>query len=189
MTLDDKAANACRCMGLNVLREESCNFPGLGEYYDPAVDEPEPVEPAALGDPPAEPVIPAAPPEPNDQTDQVAVAQYLQALQQYQADVEKIQQDYKTQIEDFQARADVFTAEMTAYQEDRARWEIDRNAAVGKAEGIISTFYDNFGWAFINKDDRSEFWTRLGIAWGVQGLIITVLFFATLFAIYRKDRV
>lgn len=188
MSLDDKIANQCNCMGLNSLKEETCNFPGLGEFYDPVIDEPEPVEPAALGDPPVEPEIPSPPEEPANQTDQVAVAQYLQALKQYQDDVKEIQDDYKLQIEDYQARADVFTAEMVKYQEDRGLWEIERNAAVGKAEGTIGTFKENFGWAFVNKANASKFWSSLLIAWGVQLLIITVLFFGTLFAIYRKDR-
>ncbi len=45
LTLDDKAARGCRCMGLAALDPDSCNFPGLGAYYDPALDQPEPIEP------------------------------------------------------------------------------------------------------------------------------------------------
>ena len=81
MSMEDKAAHGCNCMGVNALREQSCNFPGLGKNYDAAIDQPEPVEPAALGDPPAEPVMPDPPAKPANPNDQVAMAQYLQALE------------------------------------------------------------------------------------------------------------
>jgi ABC-type multidrug transport system ATPase subunit len=45
--------SSCNCMGVNALNENSCNFPGLGEAYDPAIDQPDPVEPAPGGDDPA----------------------------------------------------------------------------------------------------------------------------------------
>ena len=188
MTLDDKLAQGCRCLGINALRQETCNFAGLGEYYDPALDEAEPVEPADIGDPPAEPVIPPAPAEPADPNDRIAVAQYLQALQDYQDQVQKIRDEYKAQLEDYQARADVYKAEMTDYQEKRTEWEVNRNAAVGKAERTISLFKDNFGWAFVDKEDTATYWSRLVFTWMMQGLMITVLFLFILFAIYRKDR-
>ncbi len=31
MSMDDKVAHGCNCMGVNVLREQSCNFPGMGK--------------------------------------------------------------------------------------------------------------------------------------------------------------
>ena len=48
MTLDDKAANGCRCMGLAVFEHGSCNFPGLGQYIVPELSQAAPLEPAAL---------------------------------------------------------------------------------------------------------------------------------------------
>ena len=91
MTLDDKKANSCNCMGLSMLKEDSCNFPGLGKFYDPAVDEPQPIEPAPLEAPPPEPVIPERPVQPLDQSDTVAMAKFFDELQKWEADATAIQ--------------------------------------------------------------------------------------------------
>ncbi len=187
LTLEQKEQLGCRCMGLNALREASCNFPGLGEFYDPAIDQAEPVEPAALGDPPAEPVMPPAPEQPADPSDQVAMAVYLQALQDYQKQVEEIQDAYRAEVNAYQEKADQYADDMKAYQEEKATWEINRNAAVGKAEGLIDTFHKNFGWAFVDKNNTSAYWSRLITVWGMQGLIILINFALILVFIYRKD--
>jgi ABC-type multidrug transport system ATPase subunit/pSer/pThr/pTyr-binding forkhead associated (FHA) protein len=187
LTLEQKEQLGCRCMGLNALRETSCNFPGLGEFYDPAIDQAEPIEPAALGDPPAEPEIPPAPEQPADSTDQVAVAVYLQALQDYQKQVEAIQDSYRAEVTAYQDKGDQYADDMKAYQEEKATWEINRNAAVGKAEGMIDTFYENFGWAFVDQNDSGAYWSRIMTVWGMQGLIIVINFALILVFIYRKD--
>jgi len=187
MSLEDKAAHGCGCMGVNALREDSCNFPGLGTNYNPAIDEPAPIEPAPIGDPPPEPVMPEPPTKPTDQNDQVALAQYLQALNDYQAKVDKIRASYKEQVNEFQTKSDLYKAEMTAYQTKRTQWELDRNAAVGKAESIINTFNNNFGWAFVDKKDKTEYWSRILFAWGVEVGMIFLLFVIILVSIYRKD--
>jgi hypothetical protein len=57
-----------------MLKQENCNYPGLGEFYNPAIDQPPPVEPPPLGEPPPEPVLPERPVEPFDQSDNVAMA-------------------------------------------------------------------------------------------------------------------
>ncbi len=82
MTLED-ATERCNCMGANVLKEEYCYFPGIGEYYDEAIDEPAPVEPPALRERPEEPQLPPEPEQPADQSDSVAMADYFEALQNY----------------------------------------------------------------------------------------------------------
>jgi ABC-type multidrug transport system ATPase subunit/predicted component of type VI protein secretion system len=188
MDLADKEALGCRCIGLNALRETSCNFPGLGEFYDPAIDQAEPVEPASIGDPPAEPQLPPAPQSPTDLTDQAAMAQYLQKLQEYQRLTKQIQDNYRAEVNAYQEKADQYAEAMKAYQEEKAKWEISRNAAVGKAEGMIDTFHKNFGWAFVNRDDADEYWSRIWFAWAIQGVIIGLLFVLMLFFIYRKGR-
>jgi hypothetical protein len=188
MDIDDKAAHGCNCMGLNVLREQTCLFPGVGKYYNPAIDQPAPVEPASIGDPPVEPVMPDPPAKPADPNDQLAMAQYLQALNDYQAKVDQIRADYKLQVNDYQAKSDVYKAQMTDYQTKRTQWEIDRNSAVSKAEGIINTFNNDFGWSFVNKKDTSIYWSRILTAWGIAVGMVFVLFLMTLWFIYRKDR-
>jgi ABC-type multidrug transport system ATPase subunit len=188
MDLDEKAAAGCNCMGLSALDENSCNFPGLGAYYDPAIDAPAPVEPPGIGEPPAEPEIPPPPPEPQDQTDPVAVAEYLNALGAYSDQVEAIQDDFRGEMQDYQAQAEIFQAEMVVYMEDRARWEVERNAPVTTAEAVIGQFNENFGWSFVNKEDSQAYWSRLALSWGVLAGQIGLLFLAILFVIARKDR-
>ena len=64
--------------------------------------------------------------------------------------------------------SDLYKAEMTAYQTKRTQWELDRNAAVSKAEGIINTFNNDFGWAFVNKKDSAEYWSFILSAWAID---------------------
>lgn len=205
LSLDQKTTLGCNCMGLNALKQSSCSFPGVGAYYTAALDQPKPVEPAAIGDPPPDPVMPPdpqLPPEPQKPAnlgDQAATAAYLQNLQTYQqqvkqiqdayrAQVQKIQDDYRVQIKAYQDRANAYKDAMTQYQKDEANWEIDRNTAVSKAEALIKRFKEDFGFAFVNKDDKRAFWLRIFSTWGVQAGIIGLLFFLILFAIYRKDK-
>jgi len=155
LTLEEKDARNCTCMGTNSLHKDTCTFPGIGQYYDPAIDQQAPVEPAPIGEPPAEPAISPAPQRPLDQTDQVAMAKYLQ--------------------------------DMTAYQEVRTSWEIDRNAAVGKAEALINQFNTDFGWAFVNKNDSPAYWTKLLSAWGMMVFIQAILFSLILMVMNRKS--
>ncbi len=187
MSLDEKEARGCRCLGLNALDPESCSFPGLGSYYDPVLDEPEPVEPEALGDPPPEPEAPTAPQPPANPTDQVAMGQFLLDLQAYQTEVDQIQADYRTALSDYQDKADAYKTAATDYQEALAEWEIGRNTAVSKAEGLLGRFHEDFGWAFVDKGDASAYWSKLFAAWGVQAAIIMILLAVILVAIYRKN--
>jgi ABC-type multidrug transport system ATPase subunit len=187
MTSDDKENLSCRCMGTNVFIPESCHFPGIGQYYHPAVVAPEPVEPPPLGDPPPEPVMPDPPEAPADQSDQIAVSAYMVALQDYQEEVNLIQDQYKADIEDYQARGDVYKAEVTAYQTELAEWGIDRMSAISGAEGLIESMYDEFGWTFVNKENSSYYYQRITTTWIAQSLLILIMFGITLFLIKRKD--
>jgi ABC-type multidrug transport system ATPase subunit/pSer/pThr/pTyr-binding forkhead associated (FHA) protein len=186
LTLEEKQARGCICMGLNALNSASCSFPGLGAYYDPALDQPEPQPPAAVGDPPPQPVLPPEPRAPADQSDAQAMAQYAQQLEDYQRQVDSLQADYQKQLAAYQAQADVYQANIQAYQAALADWNIKRSTAVSKAESLLARFHQDFGWAFVNKDDSHLFWSRLLLAWGAQGVMIGGLFFITLFAISRK---
>jgi hypothetical protein len=187
LTLDDKENLGCRCMGTNIFDPESCYFPGLGEFYHPAVDAEQPVEPAPLGDPPQEPVMPDPPEPPADQSDQIAVSAYLVALQDYQDEVKTIQDQYKAEIEDYQAKTDVYKAEVTAYQTELAEWGIDRMSAISGAESLISSMNGDFGWTFVNKEDTPYYYGRIGTTWLAQGVLIIIMFAITLFLIKRKD--
>jgi hypothetical protein len=114
------------------------------------------------------------------------MAQFLQDLKKHQVQVEQIQADYKAQLAVYQANAAAFKDEATTYQVALADWKIKRNTAVGKAEGLINRFHEDFGWAFVNKGDNQVFWSKILFAWGVQTLIITVLFLLILLSIYWK---
>jgi hypothetical protein len=187
MTLEDKENFNCRCMGTNVFDPESCQFPGIGQFYHPAVVAPEPAEPPPLGDPPPEPVMPDPPEPPADQSDQIAVSAYLVALQDYQEEANLIQDQYKADIEDYQARGDVYKAEVTAYQTELAEWGIDRMSAISSGEGLIKNMVEEFGWTFVNKEDSSYYYRRIITTWIAQSLLILIMFGITLFLIKRKD--
>jgi hypothetical protein len=186
LTLEEKAAKGCSCLGLNALNPASCSFPGLGAYYDPALDQPEPQPPDAIGDPPQEPALPQEPQPPADQSDAQAMAQYVQQLETYQHMVDGLQADYQGQLVAYQAQATALQADMQAYQAALADWNIKRNTAVSKAESLLGRFHQDFGWTFVNGDDSQEFWARLLLAWGAQVVMIGVLFLIILFSIARK---
>jgi ABC transport system ATP-binding/permease protein len=150
MTIDQKVENNCRCLGPNMLRQESCNHPGLGQFYIPAIDGPDPVEPEPLGDPPPEPGIPERPVEPADQSDTVAMAEFFNALKVWEEQATAVQEEYKRQIEEFQVRAGVYQAEKVAYETARVELQV----AVAPAEGIVKTFHDGIGWSYVDKEDR-----------------------------------
>ena len=183
MTIDQKVENNCRCLGPNMLKQASCNHPGLGEFYIPAIDQPPPVEPEPLGDPPPEPIIPERPEQPADQSDTVAMAEFFTALQEWEKQATTIQEEYKQQIDDFQTRAEVYQAEKVAYETARVQLQV----AVAPAEGIVRTFYDGVGWSYVNKEDRPAYFAKIYKAWLVQIFICVILFVAILYLQKRKD--
>ncbi|MEJ2209579.1 MAG: FHA domain-containing protein [Anaerolineae bacterium] len=186
LTLQDKEQRGCRCMGLAALDANSCDFPGLGAFYDPAIDQPEPVAPAPIGDPPAEPTLPPRPEAPADQTDQQALARYVQELDDYQSEVDRIQAQYEGEMANYQARASTYQSQIQTYRSALAEWTLKRSTAVSKAESLLGRFYDDFGWAFVDKDDADAFVPRLLTAWGVLGGMVVALSLGILLAISRK---
>jgi len=187
MSLDDKLDYGCRCMGVKMLEEDSCSFPGLGLFYNPLIAQPPPEEPPPLAPPPSEPVLPERPVEPVNQSDSVAMADFFTALKAWEGQASLIQEDYKRQIEAYQAQSEVYKSEVIAYQTELANWQIAQASAVTPAESIVNQFYSNFGWIFVNKEDSSAYWAKLVKTWLVQSFIIVVLFVAILFLQKRKD--
>ena len=187
MTIDNKLTYGCRCMGLNMLREGSCNYPGLSEFYNPAIDQPPPVEPVPVGPPPAEPVIPERPVQPADQSDNVAMADFFVQLQAWETQATTIQEEYKEQIEAYQAQAEVYKSEAIAYQQELIGWQIAQASAVTAAEGVVDTFKTGFGWTYVDKENVTAYWGKIIFAWLVQGGIVLILFTAILFLQKRKD--
>lgn len=187
MTLEDKEAQGCRCMGVAIFKPGSCNFPGVGKFYTPEVDQPAIPVPAELGPKPPEPVIPPAPTPPADQSDQVEMVKYMNALKAYQDQVAVIQEDYKNQMALYESQAEIYQAQMEEYQKAVLEYETARNSAVQKAEGVIDAVNTSFGWAFVNKDDPEVFRAWLIQSWGAQGIIVAVFLAIILFLIKRKD--
>ena len=183
----DEATAQCSCMRLNVLRQDSCNFPGLGRFYNPVIDEPKPVEPAALGERPPEPNVPPAPEAPEDQSDTVAMAVYFDDLQLYQDTVRVMQDQYRQDIRAYESEAQLYKAELTAYQEDFVGWEISRTAAVDPAVSIIGRYREEFGWTYVNKGDDKAYWAKVTTTWIAMGGIILVLTLGVLLIVKRKD--
>jgi hypothetical protein len=188
MSMDDKLKAGCRCMGVKALDPKSCNFPGLGAYYDPAIDQPKPPEPAPVGDPPAKPTLPDPPIEPANKNDPAAMNAYLEALKVQQATVQKLQSDYQTKVDAYQKLVDQYQKDVLAYQEKLGKWEIARNGAVGLAEGIIRRFLEHFDWAIVDKQDKALYTETIIKTWASQATIILVFFALTLVSMKMKDR-
>ncbi len=187
--MDDKVANGCRCMGPNIFDENSCYFPGVGGFYVEELDQPKPVEPAELGDTPPAPEIPPPPPQPGEGAGTLELTQYLESLRIYQEETDEIREDYEAQIEAHQAKAEVYQTEIRSYQEDLLEWETERNSAVGKAEGVMGSIRDEFGWTFVAKDDTADFISAIMVT-GFAQVVISVVFFGMILVfIKRKDKV
>jgi ABC transport system ATP-binding/permease protein len=166
MSLEDKINAGCNCKGVNMLKEESCNHPGLGKFRVALVDEPLPAEPAPLPPEPARPV------EPENQSDTVAMADFFAELK-----------NYETEVEEYKRKVELYQAERVAYETARAELLI----AVAPAEGIIRTFYEGIGFMYVDKNDTAAYFAKIVKTWVVQGLIILILFAAILYLQKRKD--
>ncbi len=188
MTLAEKENLGCLCLGTNTLRRKSCEFPGLGGYYNEAIDAPQPIGPSPIGEPPEKPQIPEAPPEPTDPNDLVAMNAYLQALKEHQASVAAIQSEYEANVEAYQTQVKQYQESQLKYQQDLADWEIKRTEAVGQAEGVLGRFHRLFGWATTDQKDAAEFTGMLIRTWLAQLTIISVLFILIVIMMKTKDR-
>jgi ABC-type multidrug transport system ATPase subunit/pSer/pThr/pTyr-binding forkhead associated (FHA) protein len=187
MSLDQKTAFGCKCMGLAIFKPNSCNFPGISQFYNPEIDQPAPTEPAALGPEPTEPAIPVAPAPPVDQNDKVAMVQYMNALQSYQDDVKVIQDQYRSAINLYRSQADLYTAQLKEYQTAKISYEAARNKAVSSAEALIKNSTDKIGWSFVDIRDMKTLIPWITQTWIAQLIIIGVYFLLILVFIKRKD--
>lgn len=187
MTTEEKLANGCDCIGPNALDQDNCNFPGVGAFYNEAIDQPEPEAPPPPPDRPADPDLPPPPAEPEDQSDSVAVAEYLDALQQYQDEVNQIQSESEAAFASYEAELEVYQAKVAEYQQARIQWQLGREAAIQPVEGMINASERDFGWAFADKEDPLAYWGTILASWLAQGIIIGLLFVAILILQKRKD--
>jgi ABC-type multidrug transport system ATPase subunit/pSer/pThr/pTyr-binding forkhead associated (FHA) protein len=185
MTLEMKDEQGCRCLGTAIFSQ--CQFPGVRGSYNEAVDEPPPVHP---GDPPvrpAEPELPPEPVEPENQADQIAMAEYLDALEVWQADVDVIQSDYQAQLDVYQRDLEDYQDARADYERENGEWRADRASAVVPAETLIERMNRDFGWTFVSKEDPPAYYGKIFRTWMAQGIYSAVLFVTILFLQKRKD--
>jgi len=183
MTIDQKVENNCKCLGPNMLKEDSCNHPGLGEFYIPAIDGPPPVEPEPLPERPPDPVFPPEPIQPADQSDTVAMAEFATAAQQWREEAKVIEEKFRNDLAEYEAEVQVYQAEKVAYETARVELQV----AVAPAEGIVQTFYDGVGWSYVDKEDSAAYFGKITKTWMVQIFICLILFGAILVLQKRKD--
>ena len=187
MSEEDKIANGCQCLGTNSVRIETCNFPGLGQFYNPTIDVGLPAAPGEEPEAPPELFIPDPPPKPEDESDTVAMAEYLELLQDYQVEVNQLQETSKLEFAEYEAEITLYQAELMAYQEALIEYSAAVATAVQPAETVLATFVGNLGWAFVDRDNPEEFFPFLYKTWVAQSLIILILFGGILFLQKRKD--
>ena len=115
------------------------------------------------------------------------MVQYLNALQSYQDEVTLIQDQYRSEMSLYEAQAEMYQAQMKDYQQDRLSYESARNSAIASAEGMIKSIKEEFGWAFVNKNDPEIYYPWLVKTWVAQTVLIGVYFLLILILIKRKD--
>jgi ABC-type multidrug transport system ATPase subunit/pSer/pThr/pTyr-binding forkhead associated (FHA) protein len=186
LTLDEKNRD-CICMGDNALRENSCNFPGLGSYYDEAIDTADPVKPAEPGPKPSEPVLPEKPADPSNPNNIRELQTYLNDLNVYNDEVAKLQDDYKEKINAWQDEQDAYKDKLETYQTDLTELKVKRAVAVGAAESTIENYKEDFGWTFVDKNDKASYPKKVFGTWLAQLIIILVLLAGTIFMQKKRD--
>lgn len=186
LTLEEKNEN-CICMGENALREDKCYFPGLGSYYDEAIDTIDPIEPAEPGPQPKEPVLPEEPAEPENPNNILELQAYLNDLGIYNDEVARLQDEYKEKIDDWQDDQETYKDEIKDYQEELTELKVKRAVAVGAAESTIENYKDDFGWTFVDKTDEEGYHKSLFGTWAAQLIIILVLLAGTVYMQRRRD--
>jgi ABC-type multidrug transport system ATPase subunit/pSer/pThr/pTyr-binding forkhead associated (FHA) protein len=187
MTLEQKSLFGCKCMGLAIFNPDSCNFPGVGQFYTSEIDQPAPIEPSALGPEPTEPVIPPAPEPPADQNDKIAMVQYMNALSSYQDEVKLLQDQFRSEMDLYRSQADLYTANMKDYQAAKVVYEATRDTAVRSAETLIEANIEVMGWTFVNTRDNKTLIPWVTQTWIAQLIIIGVYLMLILLFIKRKD--
>jgi ABC-type multidrug transport system ATPase subunit len=175
LTEEDKIEQ-CSCMGPNVFSK--CCFPGILDFYDPAVDAPEPAQPPRPGDPPPKPAEP--PPSPGDRPESPFTPEFQdweKSTKQYQEDMDSYEQtmdQYRKDMEAYRERIDHYDDELTVWQDEYRTWKENRSKAIGQAEAVIERVNDDYGDAF--RVSVSGHWTVLaGIIIILFGVILGVM--------------
>lgn len=177
----------CSCMGENALRQISCDFPGVGSYYDAAIDTKDPVKPTEPGPKPQEPVMPVAPAAPTDPNNLQALQAYLGELNIYNDQVAILQDQYKNQLDLWQNEQEQYKTNIETYQEDLTELEVKRAIAIGSAEATIENYKDEYGWTFLDKTNQEDYIGAIAKTWLAQIAIILIVFIGTVFSQRRWE--
>lgn len=177
----------CNCMGANALRESSCNFPGVGEYYDVAIDEADPLEPEPIRDEPSPADLPDEPERPFNLNDPLALQQYLNELSAFNEEVTEIRHAYEIDLAHYRVERELHQVRQFVYQTELTELELNRAAATGSAEARIRFFHNDFGWTFVDKENEGLYMQTLLTTWLAQSTIILVLLAGTLVMQRRRD--
>jgi hypothetical protein len=175
LTEEYKTEN-CTCMGPQLF--QSCCFPGIRKYYDPAIDEIEPrkpVKPLYPGDSPIQPNVP-------ERSNYKSIREWNDAYQKYLDTVrgwDENLESYSKKTKSYQDQIKKYEKDIDAYTKDYKQWQGNRSEAIGKAEGLISTMKQNYGQSF-NVDVARH--------WGILTGIIIILFLALLAIQKLKDQ-
>jgi len=138
-----KVAN-CSCAGINVFSK--CNFPGIMDFYVPAVAAAEPAKPSK----PAQPADPQKKPiEPRKRD--LSDPKYYQDIQDYQDALKQWgsqMENYSREVSTYEERMNDYETRVDSYTEDYKDWRSSRESAIGNAEGLINTVNENYGHTF-----------------------------------------
>ena len=115
------------------------------------------------------------------------MAEYFEALEVWEGEVNDIQGTYEAEIELYRADAEIYQAELVEFQTAMAEWQGARAVAVQPAEAMVRQVYTDFGWTFVNKENRAGFIGKIASTWAAQLVISSILFGGILVLQKRKD--
>jgi ABC-type multidrug transport system ATPase subunit len=184
LTEEDKSM--CKCLGPNIFTE--CNFPGIRSYYDPSVEQAEPLQPVKPADPPEEPAeAPEQPSTPEEFSSDPMTAmeqmdEYKEEMDAWKEEMDAWKEEaerYKEQVNEYREQVAQYEDDMKVWQDEYETWKESRAKSIGKAEAIIDNVKEQWGPAFN---------VNLASHWGWLGFIILVTFGLLIGAMKLKDR-
>jgi ABC-type multidrug transport system ATPase subunit/pSer/pThr/pTyr-binding forkhead associated (FHA) protein len=180
LTEEDKIER-CSCMGPNLFSR--CCFPGMLDFYDPAVETPEPAQPPKPGDPPAKPG--ESPPQPGERPEDTFSQEFQdweKSTKQYQKDIDaygETMEQYRKDMEAYREKMERYEDDLKVWQDQYRSWKESRSKAIGQAEAIIKRMYEDYGHAFGVNVTRHL---------SVLVVIMAVLFMSILAVMRLQDR-
>jgi ABC transport system ATP-binding/permease protein len=133
----------CQCLGPHIF--DRCYFPGLKKEYDPVVDQPEPIKPKDLGDPPEAPEDLLSPEASGLRDDLTA---------------------YKNQVKTYRKAMD-------RWQDQLSRWKEKRGTAIASGEALITRVRRTQGGSF-DVNVRQHWGILAALQAGMLGLLMVV---------------